>query len=213
MKRKDFSKLKITVQKEKDTYFEHEDFIAGVAPFLRGIHSTMYLQTPLETSVSDNLQQQENTSPEIELANFLTESFHYIQNSIQKSISVDVAISSLIFNTSITKNYVDNIAKIRAARLLWAKMIQQFKPKQQDALALKINAIVQNSSEATAAILGGCQKLSTKENNHLYFEEEIGILKTVDPWAGSLSIEKSTEEIANKAWILFEETQSKNGFL
>ena len=107
MKRKDFSKLKITVQKEKDTYFEHEDFIAGVAPFLRGIHSTMYLQTPLETSVSDNLQQQENTSPEIELANFLTESFHYIQNSIQKSISVDVAISSQIFNTSITKNYVD----------------------------------------------------------------------------------------------------------
>ena len=46
MKRKNLSHLTINVQKEKDFYFEHEDFIAGVPPFLRGIHSTMYVEKP-----------------------------------------------------------------------------------------------------------------------------------------------------------------------
>ena len=48
MTRKDFSKLQITVHKEKESYFEHEEFIGGVPPFLRGIHSTMYFEKPLK---------------------------------------------------------------------------------------------------------------------------------------------------------------------
>ena len=44
MKRKDFSDLKIETQNEKDIYFEHEEFIAGTVPFLRGIYPTMYLE-------------------------------------------------------------------------------------------------------------------------------------------------------------------------
>ncbi|SNR46512.1 Methylmalonyl-CoA mutase [Lutibacter agarilyticus] len=51
MKRKDFSDLKIETQNEKDVYFEHEEFIAGTAPFLRGIYPTMYLEKPLETKI------------------------------------------------------------------------------------------------------------------------------------------------------------------
>ena len=50
MKRKDFSKLKIEVQKEKVIHFEHEDYIAGIDPNLRGTYATMYFQTPLKTN-------------------------------------------------------------------------------------------------------------------------------------------------------------------
>lgn len=46
MKRKDFSKLKIDVSTKKNTFFEHENFIAGSSPFLRGPYATMYVQKP-----------------------------------------------------------------------------------------------------------------------------------------------------------------------
>ncbi|SDX06958.1 Methylmalonyl-CoA mutase [Lutibacter oricola] len=58
MKRKNFSNLKIEVQKEKNTQFEHENYIAGVPPFLRGINSTMYVQ---QDWISNTLI--ENSSP------------------------------------------------------------------------------------------------------------------------------------------------------
>ena len=83
MKRKDFSKLKIYVQKEKDSYFEHEDFIAGLAPNLRGIYTTMYFQNPLETKILDTSFYKENTTPENELSAFLSESLDVIQKGIE----------------------------------------------------------------------------------------------------------------------------------
>lgn len=205
MKRKDFSKLKIEVQKEKDNYFEHEDYIAGVAPFLRGIHTTMYLQTPLKRTDLTDIRFQENTAPAIELAQFLKESYNYIQKSIQKGTPVEDAVSSLLFKTTINDNHFGEISKMRALRMLWAKMIKSFNPKNQDALALKIQAIVNNTTNTSTAIFGGCQSVAKEATYSLFFEEETGILKTVDPWAGSLYIEKRTEEIANQAWLLFKE--------
>ncbi|MFA5297946.1 MAG: methylmalonyl-CoA mutase family protein, partial [Lutibacter sp.] len=46
MKRKDFSQLKIVSQKEKDSYFDHENYVAGIVPYLRGPYSTMFVQKP-----------------------------------------------------------------------------------------------------------------------------------------------------------------------
>lgn len=203
MKRKDFSKLKIEVQKEKNNYFEHEDYIAGVAPFLRGIHTTMYLQNPLKRIDLTDFPIQKNITPEIELADFLKESFYYIQNSIHKGTPIEDTVSSLFFQTAINDNHFCEIAKMRAARMLWAKMIKSFNPKNQDTLALKIQTIVNNTATTSTAIFGGCQSVTKEATYSIFFEEETGILKTVDPWAGSIYVEKRTEEIANLAWMLF----------
>tara|TARA_R110001583_G_scaffold43034_2_gene136813 strand:+ start:3655 stop:4284 length:630 start_codon:yes stop_codon:yes gene_type:complete len=203
MKRKDFSKLKITVQKEKDSYFEHEDYIAGVAPNLRGIHSTMYFQKSLETKISINTFSKENSTPEIELSTFLAESLNAIQKGIENNNTIDAIVLELSFETKIGKNHFDEIAKMRAARMLWAKLIKQFNPKNQCSFALKINATIDTSFNAFQAILGGCQRIVSNDKKNLIFVEETGILKTVDPWAGSTFIEKKTEEIATKSWLLF----------
>jgi len=203
MKRKDFSKLKIEVQKEKDFHFEHEDYIAGIPPYLRGIHSTMYLQEPLKLIISEEIPLQENTTPEIELSNFLTKAFRFIQNCIQENSPIDNCISKLSFNTSIHKNHFDEISKMRAARMLWARMIKLFSLKHQESFALNIHVSINNDTDALNAILGGCQSLTSKDSSPLFFEEETNISKTVDPWAGSFYIEKMTEDITNKAWQLF----------
>ncbi|RXP56169.1 hypothetical protein EC396_07810 [Lutibacter sp. HS1-25] len=202
MMRKDFSKLHIEVLKEKESYFNHEDFIAGVAPNLRGIHTTMYFQNPLKTTVLNEGSTTSNTLPAIELSNFLTTSFHSIQKSIKNNIRIDNAVSQLSFKTTLCKNHLNEIAKLRAARMLWAKLIQSFTPQKQDSLALNIEVTINNPLNASAAILGGCQSLTSTES-HLFFEEETDILKTIDPWAGSAIIEKKTQEIANEAWLLF----------
>jgi methylmalonyl-CoA mutase len=203
MKRKDFSKLAIEVQQEKSSYFEHEDFIAGTAPNLRGIYSTMYFNTPLETIVLNEPIKSESYTPAIELANFLTESFYFIQQNIKKNTSIDSVISQLSFQTTISSNHFDEIAKMRAVRLLWAKMIQLFNPKSENSYKIKIHAIINNSIDASVGILGGCQSLASTETIHLFYEEETYILKTIDPWAGSTYLEKRTEEIAIEAWSLF----------
>ncbi|MDT8418736.1 MAG: methylmalonyl-CoA mutase family protein, partial [Lutibacter sp.] len=46
MKRKDFSQLKIVSQTEKETNFEHENYVAGIVPYLRGPYSTMFVRQP-----------------------------------------------------------------------------------------------------------------------------------------------------------------------
>ena len=95
MKRKDFSNIKIEVKNEKDSYFEHEDYIAGVAPNLRGIHSTMYFQTPIKTKVSTDTLTKENTTPEIELSTFLEQSLSYIQKNIERDSSIGMFFSTI----------------------------------------------------------------------------------------------------------------------
>jgi len=201
--RKDFSKLHIEVLKEKESYFNHEDFIAGVAPNLRGIHSTMYFQNPLKTTVLNEDLTTLGILPAIELSNFLTTSFHTIQKSIKENIGIDNAVLQLSFKTTLCNNHLNEIAKLRAARMLWAKLVQSFTPQKQDSLALNIEVTINNPLNASAAILGGCQSLTSTET-HLFFEEETDILKTIDPWAGSAIIEKKTQEIANEAWLLFQ---------
>jgi methylmalonyl-CoA mutase N-terminal domain/subunit len=203
MKRKDFSKLKVEVQKEKDSYFEHEDYIAGAPPYLRGIYATMYLQEPLKKGTAQDIPLQENMTPEIEISNFLSKSYHLIQNNLQENIPIDTIISKLSFHTTINKNHFDEIAKMRAVRILWAGMIKLFSPKKQESFALNIYASIHNSTETLTAIMGGCQSITSKDKSHLFFEEETNILKTVDPWAGSFYIEKRTEDISNTAWQLF----------
>lgn len=206
MKRKDFSNLEITVQNKKDRIFEHEHYIAGIAPNLRGIYATMYFKTPLETKITTDSFSEEYTTPEIELSTFLTKSLNCIQKGIDANATIDTIVSKLAFETTIGRNHFDEIAKMRAARMLWSKLIKQFNPKNQSSFALHINATIETSFDAFQAILGGCQCIVSKDKKHLFFEEETGILKTIDPWAGSTHVEQRTEEIATKSWLLFKES-------
>lgn len=205
MKRKDFSKLQVTVQKEKKSYFEHEEFTGGTAPFLRGIYSTMYFQKKLNLTISEELPTSSNEAPEQELASFLISSFNKINKGLKENSTIDELIESIQFHTIISNNYFDEIAKMRAVRMLWAKMIKQFNPKNRDSLALNIEVSTANSFNTSIAFLGGSQSLVSKNHSYLLFEEETGITKTVDPWAGSFQLEKRTEEIAFKSWNSFKQ--------
>jgi methylmalonyl-CoA mutase len=328
MKRKDFSKLTIESQNEKDTYFEHENYIAGTAPNLRGPYSTMYVRQPWtirqyagfstaeesnafyrrnlaagqkglsvafdlathrgydsdhervqgdvgkagvaidsvedmkvlfnqipldkmsvsmtmngavlpilafyivaakEQGVAESLlagtiqndilkefmvrntyiypptpsmkiiadifgytsknmpkfnsisisgyhMQEAGATPEIELAYTLADGLEYLKTGIASGMDIDSFAPRLSFFWAIGMDHFSEIAKLRAARMLWAKIVKQFNPKNQKSLALRthcqtsgwslteqdpFNNVARTTIEAMAAALGGTQSLHT----------------------------------------------------
>jgi len=328
MKRKDFSQLAIESQNKKDTYFEHENFIAGTAPYLRGPYSTMYViqpwtvrqyagfstaeesnafyrrnlaagqkglsvafdlathrgydsdhervqgdvgkagvaidsvedmkvlfdQIPLDKmsvsmtmngavlpilafyivaakeqgvdksllngtiqndilkefmvrntyiypptpsmkiiadifaytsknmpkfnsiSISGYHMQEAGATPEIELAYTLADGLEYIKTGIASGMDIDSFAPRLSFFWAIGMDHFSEIAKLRAARMLWARMVKQFNPKNQKSLILRthcqtsgwslteqdpFNNVARTAIEAMAAALGGTQSLHT----------------------------------------------------
>jgi methylmalonyl-CoA mutase len=136
------------------------------------------------------------------------------------------------------------IAKLRAARMLWAKLMKQFNPENPKSLSLRAhsqtsgwslteqdpyNNIARTCIEAMAAVLGHTQSLHTNaldeaialptdfsariaRNTQLYLQEETGITKAIDPWAGSYYLEYLTDQLAKKAWQHIQEIQDLGGW-
>jgi methylmalonyl-CoA mutase len=140
-------------------------------------------------------------------------------------------------------NHFVEIAKLRAGRMLWAKIVKQFNPENPKSMALRthtqtsgwslteqdpFNNVARTCIEAMGAALGGTQSLHTNaldeaialptdfsariaRNTQIYIQEETGITKNVDPWAGSYYVEYLTKELAEKAWKLIEEVEKMGG--
>ncbi|MDB5242386.1 MAG: methylmalonyl-CoA mutase, partial [Spirosoma sp.] len=112
----------------------------------------------------------------IELAYTLADGLEYIRTGLRSGMSIDDFAPRLSFFWGIGMNHFMEIAKLRAGRLLWAKIVQQFGPKNQKSLALRthcqtsgyslteqdpFNNVARTTVEALAAVLGGTQSLHT----------------------------------------------------
>ncbi|QDO95539.1 hypothetical protein FNB79_16700 [Formosa sediminum] len=170
------------------------------------------------------------TAPEIELTCMLISGYNFLKKGLDSGILIDNIAKRISFNLSIGLHHFTEIAKLRAARLVWSKLVKTFNPKQDHALALHINTVIQPSSslntcdtltqitlQTTTAIFGGVQSISQPKLTHdshknvpLYLQKETQIIRTIDPWGGSFYVEKQTHDIAIKTWNLFE-TYLKTG--
>ena len=112
----------------------------------------------------------------IELAYTLADGLEYIRTGLRSGMSIDDFAPRLSFFWGIGMNHFMEIAKLRAGRLLWAKIVQQFEPKNTKSLALRthcqtsgyslteqdpFNNVARTTIEALAAVLGGTQSLHT----------------------------------------------------
>ena len=112
----------------------------------------------------------------IELAYTLADGLEYIRTGLNAGIAVDDFAPRLSFFWGIGMNFFMEIAKMRAARLLWSKIVQQFHPKNAKSMALRThcqtsgwsltaqdpyNNVTRTCIEALAAVLGGTQSLHT----------------------------------------------------
>lgn len=230
MKRKNFSNLKIETQTEKTIQFKHEGFIAGAPPFLRGINSftlkelnlkqkkiikqhdinTIDLEDELETIYLKNdkntailLTNNKQSNAKTQVAELLIKATTIIKNSTSKKIKIDTIAPKIYVGWNTTKDLPLEVAKTRATRLLWAKIIQQFQPKNQKTLALKILITNNNCTANLIAETSGAEIYNANSEITNYFKNETFISKTIDSWAGSTIIEKLTEDFYLKTWDLY----------
>ncbi|MBR6496568.1 MAG: methylmalonyl-CoA mutase, partial [Rikenellaceae bacterium] len=127
-------------------------------------------------SISGYHMQEAGATADIELAYTLADGLEYLRTGVSAGMSVDAFAPRLSFFWAVGMNHFMEIAKMRAARLLWAKLVKQFNPKNPKSLALRthsqtsgwslteqdpFNNVARTCIEAMGAALGHTQSLHT----------------------------------------------------
>jgi len=139
---------------------------------------------------------------------------------------------AIAFSVPVDQNFFESIAKLKALRLLWYQVTQAYGLKNHKPSDLHIHAqsdvwvsenfephgnMIKSTTAAMAAVFGGCDSLTilaqdeqnktmsrVARNVSSVIREESHLNKVVDPLAGAYAVDKMTEEIAMKAWSLFQ---------
>lgn len=127
-------------------------------------------------SISGYHMQEAGATADIELAYTLADGLEYIRAGLDAGLDIDAFAPRLSFFWAIGMNQFMEIAKMRAGRMLWAKLVKQFNPKNPKSMALRthcqtsgwslteqdpFNNVARTCIEAMAAVLGGTQSLHT----------------------------------------------------
>jgi len=127
-------------------------------------------------SISGYHMQEAGATCDIELAYTLADGLEYVKKGLEAGMDIDTFAPRLSFFWAIGMNHFMEIAKMRAARMLWSKLIKPFNPKNEKSLALRthcqtsgwslteqdpFNNVARTTIEAAAAAFGGTQSLHT----------------------------------------------------
>lgn len=127
-------------------------------------------------SISGYHMQEAGATAVQELAFTLADGLEYVRSALDRGLKIDEFAGRLSFFFAIGMNFFMEVAKLRAARLLWARMIKQFDPQKPSSMALRThcqtsgvsltekdayNNVIRTTIEAMAAVLGGTQSLHT----------------------------------------------------
>jgi methylmalonyl-CoA mutase len=136
-------------------------------------------------SISGYHMQEAGATTTLELAFTLADGLEYVRAALSKGLSIDDFAPRLSFFWAIGMNFYLEIAKMRAARLLWAQMLAPFEPKDPRSSMLRthcqtsgasltvqdpINNVIRTTIEAMAAVFGGTQSLHTNA-----YDEALGL--------------------------------------
>lgn len=180
----------------------------------------------------------------LELAFTIANGLQYCQTGINAGLDIDQFAPRLSFFFANGMNFYMEVAKLRAARRLWADLVnERFSPKNPKSTMLRThcqtsgwslteqdpyNNIIRTTIEAMAAVMGGTQSLHTNSfdealglptvesariarNTQIILQEESGIPKVADPWAGSFMMESLTNDVYNKALEIIQEIDEMGG--
>ncbi|MCK5535169.1 MAG: methylmalonyl-CoA mutase, partial [Bacteroidales bacterium] len=127
-------------------------------------------------SISGYHMQEAGATADIEMAYTLADGLDYIRTGIKAGLDIDAFAPRLSFFWGVGMNHFMEIAKMRAARMIWAKIVKQFNPKNPKSMALRThsqtsgwslteqdpyNNVARTCIEAMAAVLGHTQSLHT----------------------------------------------------
>lgn len=178
-----------------------------------------------------------------ELAIAAATGVYYLQCLTELGMPLEDVLAKMIFKFSIGSNFFMELAKLRAARILWNKITEAYGASvelrgmhiaAETSLFTKtvydphVN-ILRAGNEAFAAVVGGIQYLHVApfdefngslplaeriaRNTQNILQEEVHLQKVVDPAGGSWYIESLTSELAEKAWTYFQQIEANGGII
>jgi methylmalonyl-CoA mutase len=136
-------------------------------------------------SISGYHMQEAGATTTLELAFTLADGLEYVRAALSKGLGIDQFAPRLSFFWAIGMNFYFEIAKMRAARLIWSELISQFEPTDPRSMMLRthcqtsgasltehdpINNVIRTTVEAMAAVFGGTQSLHTNA-----YDEALGL--------------------------------------
>ena len=139
-------------------------------------YTSKYMPKFNSISISGYHMQEAGATADIEMAYTLADGLDYIRTGIKAGLTVDAFAPRLSFFWAVGMNHFMEIAKMRAARMIWAKLVKQFNPKSSKSMALRThsqtsgwslteqdpyNNVGRTCIEAMAAVLGHTQSLHT----------------------------------------------------
>ena len=168
---------------------------------------------------------------------------YYLEELQEAGLKLDEIFAKMIFQFSIGSHFFMEIAKLRAARVLWHRISRVY-GVDEDMSRMHIAAetssftktvndphvnLLRAGNEAFAAVVGGIQYLHVSpfddltgatpfsdriaRNTQLLLKEEAHLKKVVDPAGGSWYVEQLTNELAEKAWGFFQQIDANGGIL
>ena len=197
-------------------------------------------------SVSGYHIREAGCSTEQELAFTIANGVTYARAAVKKGLDVDDFAPRMAFFFNGHNDFLHEIAKFRAARQIWAKIMKkEFNAENEKSMMLRFhtqtggstltaqqphNNVVRTAIQALSAVLGGTQSLHTNSMDEALglpsekaakvalrtqqiIAEESGIPFTIDPLAGSYTIESMTEELVSNTMEILERIDTNGGML
>ena len=152
------------------------------------------------------------------------------------TLPVDTIASQIEFVFAVGPGYFIEIAKLRAARILWAQVVTAFGSRDDGACRMRLHVrtprrnksaydrytnLLRVTTEALSAVVGGCDQLTVKPfgfDSHLalnvqrILKEESHLDAVADPAGGSYYIEALTDALAREAWKLLQQVEAEGGY-
>jgi methylmalonyl-CoA mutase len=178
-----------------------------------------------------------------ELAFGLAMGAEYLSILTDQGLSVNETAAKMVFHFAVSQNYFMEIAKYRAVRLLWAKVVEAFDPGCHEPMYIHAETarwnlaiydpyvnMLRTTTESMSAILAGIDALTVlpfdiafekpsefaeriARNQQIIVKEESYFDRVIDPAAGSYYIESLTKSIAAESWKWFLAVQQEGGFV
>jgi len=152
------------------------------------------------------------------------------------TLPVDIVAPQIEFVFAVGPSYFLEIAKLRAARLLWAQVVTAFGPQDDCACRMRLHVrtprrnksaydrytnLLRVTTETLSAVLGGCDQVTVTPfgfdphlalNVQRILQEESHVDAVADPAGGSYYIEALTDSLAREAWKVLQRTEAEGGY-
>src|SRR5450432_44808 len=210
----------------------------GVYPFVRGTGKSWEIAQdvkPSPTAIRADLLHEAGAHAIQELGYGIAAGVERLAE-LTATQPVDTAADQIEFVFAVGPSYFIEIAKLRAARMLWAQAVTAFGPTNDSACRMRLHVrtpqrnksaydrytnLLRVTTEAISAVVGGCDRLTVEPfafdahlalNVQRILKEESHLDAVADAAGGSYYIEALTDSLARQAWKLMQQTEAEGGY-